>query len=196
MEDYLDEKYIGFHKTINHQIDHTFYDLSDLAFPIKLDPAKFMKFLKDINEHEGWEEYYMNSSSNCEWSCVYVLMIALEQKFENFNVCVGNYGFWEHYWISYKDWFIDLTLAQFKKEAPRLSITKRNESCSLGSYRNYREYTAKEYLEKYLFIERPFLDGIKEMIEKKIEFDGMTINTNPLGGSLEELEKAFDKLKI
>ena len=187
MKDFRDDEYLGFFdcERAEHRIEHKFYEN---PLPFEIDPEKFTQFLKDINEHEGWGEYFRDASGNCEWSCVYIIKLAIENNFNDLCVCYGNYGFGEHYWISYKDWFIDLTLAQFKPEAPHLSITKRDETCSKGAYRNYIEYTMEEYLKQDLQLEEATLDAINEMIEKKLSVDNWLNDRismqNKLEGSL------------
>jgi len=44
------------------------------------------------------------------------------------KVIDGNFGWMEHTWLVYKDkYYIDLTLAQFKKDAPKIAILEVND---------------------------------------------------------------------
>jgi hypothetical protein len=122
---------------------------SDLDF--ELDPEHFMEWLKSENE-EVIGDYKTDCSGMCEYSCLYVSMLLSETKLKgNLRIIAGNFGFWEHYWMSYTlngvEYFIDLTLQQFISDSPKCSISLSEGEVDNG-YRNFFYMDVKEYLEE------------------------------------------------
>ena len=153
MKDYSDKQYASFFEiSYSKPIQHEFYDFYETNLPISIDPQSFLDFLAKQGE-DITGNYSIDVCSMCEYSCCWIISESIKQGFTDLCVCSGNYGYGEHFWISYKDWFIDLTLAQFIPNAPKLSITKRSEAVSISTYRNYYEYTTKEYMKEILGIQ-------------------------------------------
>ena len=120
----------------------------DLDF--ELNPDHFMEWLKLENE-EVIGDYKTDCSGMCEYSCLYTSMLLSETKLKgNLRIICGNFGFWEHYWMSYtlngKEYFIDLTLQQFVPESPQCSISLSEGEVDNG-YRNFFYMDVNEYLE-------------------------------------------------
>jgi hypothetical protein len=122
-------------------------------FDFKLDPDHFIKWLAA----EGQEitgDYRHDVGSMCEYSCLYIAMLLSDKQLKgNMKIYYGDFGFFEHYWIGYTidgiEYFIDLTLQQFDKNAPKLAIVKAiNEKVS-GCYSYLSEgESPQEYLKR------------------------------------------------
>lgn len=130
----------------------------------KLDPKHFVKWLK----LEDWDidpkDYGRTVSSACEYSCLYIGMLTQGLKLKNpLKIYYGGVGFFEHYWIGQvidgEEYFIDLTLAQFNHDAPRLAITKAMNQEVAGGYH--------------------FLSEGKDLNEYVKEKEGFKFYTNP-----------------
>ena len=101
---------------------------------IELDPEHFLNWLKKENseDFEDDKDYSFNVASMCEYSCLYVAMMLHKKQLKgDLKIMCGNFGFWEHYWLKYTlngvSYYLDLTLQQFIREAPKFSITIANE---------------------------------------------------------------------
>jgi hypothetical protein len=132
-------------------------------FDFEISPAKFIEWLK-LEGEEVINDYKIDCSSMCEYSCLYIGMLLnnVELKGE-MVVYYGKFGFWEHYWIGYKidgeEYFIDLTLQQFVSDAPKLSITKFSNERVSGSYSSLSDgEPIKDYIERqraFMFYSNP-----------------------------------------
>ena len=123
------------------------YENVELDF--KLDPAHFLKWL-EAEQQDITGDYVQDVSSMCEYSCLYTAMMLAEAKLESVpTIYYGNFGFWEHYWIGYiwkgQEYFVDLTLAQFVKTAPKLAISKAINELD-GYSHNYPPQSIHDYL--------------------------------------------------
>lgn len=127
----------------------------------QIDTDNFLAFLKaekkDTQYKEG-ESYANNVGSMCEYSCLYVAMILHEKELKgDLKIICGNYGWWEHYWLSYKldgvEYFLDLTLQQFVEDAPKFSISIAKQHPH--GY-NYDEEWSCETIEEYVDRQRAF----------------------------------------
>lgn len=149
-------------------IDKSFYDLNDesgfglffqepkelqfldVEFDFKINPDHFIEWLKLEDDEISGENYSHDVSSMCEYGCLYIAMMLNGQKLQNEPlIYYGKFGFFEHFWIGYvfnrEEYFIDLTLQQFRKDAPKFSVIKAlNEK---GSYTFLSDgYPINEYL--------------------------------------------------
>jgi len=109
---------------------HPFRDIKheEIEFDFKLDPDHFIKWLAAEGE-ELTGDYQHDVSRMCEYSCLYIAMMLSNMELESTPMLYyGNFGFWEHYWIGYiwkgQEYFVDLTLSQFIKTAPKLAVSK------------------------------------------------------------------------
>ena len=130
-------------------IKHKFYPTpKELRF---IKPKNFVKWLNKIGEEIDHDDYCYSVTSMCEYSCLYICQKALKNNFDptRLKICYGNYGWGEHYWMMLDDeWFVDLTLAQFIPDAPRLAITSRQEAVGMSAYHAYDEnFYAQSYTE-------------------------------------------------
>jgi hypothetical protein len=116
---------------------------------IFLCPAELLSWLEkagEINESEVKGEYAQAVNSMCEYSCLWVCG-KLQERYNKgelkgeLYVCYGKFGFWEHYWIGYKidgvEYFLDLTLAQFRKESPRFSVLIGKDAEGVSEYNDF-----------------------------------------------------------
>lgn len=141
IEDFLDNNKSSFDKLFqkNKKLNYL-----ENTLGLKIEPEHFIKWLKEEND-DIIGNYREDVSSMCEYSCLYLSMLFVNKKLDGeLKIYNGNYGFWEHYWMGYKCkgdlYFIDLTLMQFEKDAPKLSITKVDENGNNGSYEWEDEY--------------------------------------------------------
>lgn len=118
----------------------------------ELSPEHFIKWL----ELEGMDitgDYGFDVCSMCEYACLYIGMMFYKKKLKGeLKIYYGKLGFWEHYWVGYfvngKEYFIDLTLKQFIKDAPELSISEARNERVPGQYSYLSEGTPlSEYVE-------------------------------------------------
>lgn len=121
----------------------------DIQFDFNIDPAHFLKWLEAEGE-EVTDDYKYNVSKMCEMSCLYIAMLLSNKELESVPVIYyGNFGFWEHFWIGYvwkgQEYFVDLTLAQFKDDAPKLAISKAIKELD-GYYCDYPPTSIYDYL--------------------------------------------------
>lgn len=98
-----------------------------MEFDFNIDPDHFIEWLK-IEEEIGDESYSESVGNMCEYSCLYIAMLLHDKDLEgDMVVYYGKFGFWDHFWIGYtyksQEYFIDLTLQQFVKDAPKLAIS-------------------------------------------------------------------------
>ena len=110
----------------------------DKQFDFEVSPNKFIEWLK-ADKIEIVGNYAIDCGSMCEYACLYIGMLLYGKKLKGeMVVYYGNFGFWEHYWIGYKveekEYFIDLTLCQFVKNAPKLAITNYTNERVSGCY--------------------------------------------------------------
>ncbi len=130
----------------------------DVSFDFKIDPIHFMEWLK-LEGEDLTGEYATDCSSMCEYSCLYIAMMFHDKELKgDMKIYYGNFGFWEHYWIGYlvdgAEYFIDLTLKQFCRHAPKLSITKASNESVAGSYSYLSE---GESLKDYVIRQKAFM---------------------------------------
>jgi hypothetical protein len=90
-----------------------------------LNPIKFLKDMKKLGE---LDEITKNYSYDCCQLCHNAIAWGLKQLkdtlyFYEIEVCYGKVGYGEHSWFKLGDYYIDLTLAQFVRTAPKLAIT-------------------------------------------------------------------------
>jgi hypothetical protein len=117
----------------------------------ELNPDHFIEWLKMENQ-EVVGDYETDCAGMCEYSCLYISMLLSETKLKGkLKIIAGNFGFWEHYWMSYTlnevEYFIDLTLQQFVPDSPKCSISLSEGEVDNG-YRNFFYMDVKEYLEE------------------------------------------------
>ena len=123
-------------------------------FDFKLDPGHFIEWLaKEGEDITG--EYARDVSSMCEFSCLYTAMMLKDRKLKGeLRIHYGSFGFFEHYWMGYtyegREYFIDLTLQQFCKSAPKLAVSLASNKKAAGSYHSHdaRGQGIKEYLKR------------------------------------------------
>lgn len=116
---------------------------------IFLCPTEFLAWLEKADEHNGGD-YAEAVTSNCEYSCLWICGKLMNMKLQGeMFVCYGKFGFWEHYWISYaykgREYFLDLTLAQFVKDAPRFAVTLAENSQGDTIYNDYDKIPVAEF---------------------------------------------------
>ena len=124
----------------------------DKKFDFKISPDKFLEWLESVGQ-EVTGDYGWDVASMCEYSCLYICQLLYNKKLKGeLTVCLGNFGFGEHYWMQYEidgeKYYIDLTLQQFRGEAPRLAITKAFEHPK--AYRMWGDDGKGEYYKKYV----------------------------------------------
>lgn len=162
---------------------------------IFLCPKELVAWLNKAGEDaEG--EYHEAVSSMCEYSCLWVCG-KLKDKYKQgklkgeLYVCYGNFGFWEHYWIGYKmngiEYFLDLTLAQFRKESPKLAITISEQAQGVAEYNNITKIPFDEFFGR---LERDWnLIESGESFNKEMDFSkAMNDNVKSLMDKLNDLE--------
>ena len=125
-------------------------DFINPKLDFEINPAKFMEWLKEEDE-EVTGDYRMDCASMCEYGSLYILMLLSKKKLKGvLKIVSGNFGFWDHYWISYTykgvEYFIDLTLKQFMDDAPKLAISLAKENPT--GYSNVYYMSMKEYLDE------------------------------------------------
>jgi len=79
-------------------------------------------------------------------------MILFNMKLQSTpTIYFGNFGFWEHFWIGYfwkgQEYFIDLTLVQFLKTAPKLAVSKAINELD-GYSHNYPPESIFDYIKR------------------------------------------------
>lgn len=119
-----------------------------------LSPDKFIDWLEEVDDEPITGNYAMDVCTMCEYACLWICRQVWEKKLSGeLYVCDGYYNMSEHYWMSYKiddkEYFIDLTLAQFKRDAPKLSIVEANKSIGENAYRNFSKQTVQQYIESF-----------------------------------------------
>ena len=127
----------------------------------QIDPSHFIKWLKEEHESDPDSDFYYkkgdyrhNVGSECEFSCLYLAMLLNDKKLESEPVIYcGDFGFWEHYWLGYtykgQEYFIDLTLMQFLKNAPKLSISiPSNDKNGYNWFEDIDPQPISEYLQE------------------------------------------------
>lgn len=123
-------------------------------FDFELDPYHFMKWLSIETEEKLTGNYIYDCSSMCEYSCLYSAMMLYDKNLKGeLKIYYGRFGGWEHYWLGYKineiEYFIDLTLKQFIKDAPMLAITLSENNEVPGGYSYLSDgYTIDEYIQE------------------------------------------------
>ena len=121
----------------------------DLDF--ELDPNHFIEWLK-AEDQEVVGNYKTDCSSMCEYSCLYVSMLLHGTKLKGeLKIIAGSFGFWEHYWLSYKldgiEYFVDLTLQQFVSDSPKCSVSISKGEVDNG-YRSFYYMEIEDYLKE------------------------------------------------
>lgn len=125
----------------------TIEDFEDLVK--KLNPNKFLKDMIDCKE---LDEITNNYSYDCCQLCHNSIAWALKQLhgslyFYSIEVAYGRFVFGEHSWLKLGDYYIDLTLAQFRNEAPKIAITLVTEGIENG-YRPSSITSADEWIKE------------------------------------------------
>ncbi len=158
---------------------------------IFLCPTEFLSWLKKAGvDCEG--EYPEAVNSNCEYSCLWICGKLKEKSLKgDMKVCYGKFGFWEHYWISYtyegREYFLDLTLAQFRKDAPRFAVTFAENSQGITTYNDIYYTPVPEFFGR---LSRDW-DLIESGESKKAQdyfTHGMSNNVRELQSKLWDLE--------
>lgn len=172
------------------------------GFDIFLCPAELVSWLEkagELNESEVKGEYSEAVNSMCEYSCLWVCG-KLKEKYQNgklkgeLYVCYGKFGFWEHYWIGYKlngvEYFLDLTLAQFRKDAPRFSVVVGKDAEGVSEYNDFSRVSFDEFFGRlkrdWELIESGESKKLMEWFKNPNRFD------NAFGKSLDNLDFDVD----
>lgn len=118
-----------------------------------------MKWLEADGVIQLTGNYAVDCSSMCEYSCLYAAMMLHGKQLKGeLKIYSGNFGFWEHYWLSYKyegkEYYIDLTLQQFIPDAPKLAIL---EAINDDSTPTYRFDGTPESIKQYVKRQRAFM---------------------------------------
>jgi len=163
MKEYTQEQYdeaLIMYSTFNSLFKppHTLNYLNT-QFDINIDPWHFLRWLQEedkydtVMDHEvDIDKYSLSVMGECEFSCLYFAMLYRDRlwKGEEPMVISGNFGFWDHYWISYVyqkiEYFIDLTLQQFIKEAPMVAISYASNLPNGYNYYPKYNISITEYL--------------------------------------------------
>lgn len=110
----------------------------DLDFEIN--PDHFMRWLEmEFKDEPLMGDYQTDCASMCEYACLFVGMLLHEKELKGeMEIMYGKFGFWEHYWLRYtldgEAYFLDLTLKQFVKDAPKFSVVKAVNKRVNGCY--------------------------------------------------------------
>lgn len=111
----------------------------DKQFDFKISPIKLLNWLdKEVGEVNK-KDYGYSVSKACEFSCLYTSMLLYRANLEGvLKVHYGSFGFWEHYWMSYKFqgqlYFIDPTLMQFLPNVPKIAVSLANDFKDVNGY--------------------------------------------------------------
>ena len=122
---------------------HKELEFLNIKFDFEIDPDHFIQWLGvEFGDISG--NYAYDVTSMCEYSVLYMGMMLYGKKLKNIpkiyygKFGIPNLGHWEHYWLGYmweeKEYFIDLTLKQFLKDAPKLAISEALNDRSTGHY--------------------------------------------------------------
>jgi hypothetical protein len=163
-------------------------------------PSELLAWLEEkageISKEEKRGDYDRAVSSMCEYSCLWVCG-KLKERYEGaklkgkLSVYYGKFGFWEHYWIGYEidgvEYYVDLTLAQFRRESPKLSVMVGEESKGVAEYNGCHKMSFKEFFGR---LERDWnLIESGESKKMKDYFNGgMGNNVKDLMAKLENLD--------
>jgi len=106
---------------------HNFSKTFDFAEP---QPSHFMDWIRMADDdnivlNNNYEE---DCKDLCEYSCLFMSMLLCRESLEGEMYIVrGKFDCYGHYWMVYeldgKEYYLDLTLLQFYKGAPKLAIT-------------------------------------------------------------------------
>jgi hypothetical protein len=102
-------------------------------------------------EYEVTGSYYEDVCSMCRNATAWAILQLQNKHSEILNdleIVDGNFGWMEHTWLVYKGkYYIDLTLAQFKQDAPKLAILEVSDDIRtekrmdvLSDNHKYREW--------------------------------------------------------
>jgi hypothetical protein len=120
------------------------------------------KFLEVIDRYEQpiTGNYSQDISSMCEYFVYWAAHQLIDKKLDGkLFVAEGYFGFADHNWLYYsvkdkdktsKKLFIDFTLAQFIKDAPKFAIVDSKESSDETTYRGYHMTPYKEWFNNKL----------------------------------------------
>lgn len=130
--------------------EHRYYNIK---LPFEINPGKFIDWIESTGEDIDRGDYGYSVCGMCEYACLWISKLAHNAKIDHkiLSVCCGNYGYSDHFWIMLDDkYFIDLTLKQFRSDAPMLSITKIDKAVSSTSYNEgFSIQTYKEYINQF-----------------------------------------------
>jgi hypothetical protein len=130
-----------------------YIDESNVDLPIEINPDEFISWLGEIGEEVYLDNYGMTVCSMCEYSVAWVskLLEVSNVPVSRLKICEGSFGYGDHFWFILDDkYFVDLTLAQFKSDAPRLAIIDKDKAISPTTYKNYTISTYKNYIKKFI----------------------------------------------
>jgi len=98
-----------------------------------LDPKKFISDMVMCGEIElPTGDYGKDCSFLCHTSVAWMLLqIEKTPYFNAVKVCRGWCAGWEHSWLKFGEYYLDITLTQFEKEAPPLAIVRFDEGKDL-----------------------------------------------------------------
>jgi hypothetical protein len=128
-----------------------------------LDIDKMLQYFKENDEDgdfEITENYSFNVCTMCNNASAWAILQFKNNKSEilkELKVIEGNFGWMEHTWLIYKDkYYIDLTLAQFKREAPKIAVLEVNDEIKTDErqdffhtnpkYREWGRETTEEWI--------------------------------------------------
>jgi hypothetical protein len=107
----------------------------DIDLGFQLDPRHLLRWLEAAHTEDEYDSfeitgiYSQDVACECEFSCLYMALLLDDMTFEKEPVIYdGSFGFWDHFWTAFfidgKEYFVDMTLAQFMPEAPKVAITE------------------------------------------------------------------------
>jgi len=135
----MNEPYLGDDDILQKEFNKYFKKEKEAVYnflnpsDIHPDIEKFLNTEIMINDFGVYDEEYETTGyypqdvfSMCCNAAAWVILQLRNKKsqmLKDIKVIDGNFGWMEHTWLIYKDkYYIDLTLAQFKKDAPKIAI--------------------------------------------------------------------------
>ena len=158
----------------------------DMDFDFDISPNHFIAWLIAEGEHITGD-YRIDVVSMCEYACLYITMMLSDKELEgDMKVYYGEFNFMGHFWIGYlykgQEYFIDLTLKQFKSNAPKLAISKYMNEKIRGSY-------------SFSCDGQPIKEYLKETDAFKFYTNPKTMETPTIPSFLAQPLYTFDNLK-